>query len=57
MTRAWNAWLVAEARERPELWRRYLAALAEDERAAAEVERMVAVGAKAHDQVLAPPHD
>ena len=48
--RGWNAWLAAEGRERAELWCCYVAALAEEEPAAAEVERMVTVGARADDQ-------
>lgn len=43
VTRAWNEWLAADCRHRPEICRCYLTALAEEERAAAEVERVVTV--------------
>jgi hypothetical protein len=42
VTRAWNEWLAADSRQRPARYRCYLSALAEEEQAAAEVERMVA---------------
>ena len=41
VTRAWNAWLAAEGRDRGARYHAFAAALAEEERAAAEVERMV----------------
>ena len=41
VTRAWNAWLAAESRDRAVRYRAFVAALADEERAAAEVERMV----------------
>ena len=41
VTRAWNAWLAAESRDRAIRYRVFVAALADEERAAAEVERMV----------------
>ena len=41
VTRAWNAWLAAESRDRGVRYRAFVAALADEERAAAEVERMV----------------
>jgi hypothetical protein len=41
VTRAWNAWLAAESRDRAIRYRVCVAALADEERAAAEVERMV----------------
>lgn len=41
VTRAWNAWLAAESRDRALRYRVFVAALADEERAAAEVERMV----------------
>jgi hypothetical protein len=40
-TRAWNEWLAAGCGERPALYRSYLYALAEEEQAAAELERTV----------------
>ena len=41
VTRAWNAWLAAENGDRGIRYRAFVAALADEERAAAEVERMV----------------
>jgi hypothetical protein len=39
--RTWNAWLAADGHERRVWYRAFVAALAEEERAAAEVERMI----------------
>jgi hypothetical protein len=41
VTRAWNAWLAADARDRAARYTDYAAALAAEERAAARVERML----------------
>jgi hypothetical protein len=41
VTRAWNAWLAADGRDRALRYRVFVAALADEERAAAEVERMI----------------
>jgi heme oxygenase len=41
VTRAWNAWLAAESGDRGARYRAFVAALADEERAAAEVARMV----------------
>ena len=41
VTRAWNSWLAAESRDRDVRYRAFAAALGDEERAAAEVERMV----------------
>ena len=41
VTRAWNAWLAADRRDRGVRYRAFVAALADEERAAAEVERMI----------------
>ena len=41
VTRAWNAWLAAEGRDRGVRYHAFAAALADEERAAAEVERMI----------------
>jgi hypothetical protein len=41
VTRAWHAWLAAESRDRGERYRAFEAALAEEERAATEVERII----------------
>ena len=40
VTRAWNEWLAAEGVEGDSLYRRYVAALAEEEQAAAELQHM-----------------
>ena len=45
VTRAWNEWLAADRGVRAERWLCYLSALAEEERAAAELERTVNIGA------------
>ena len=49
VTRAWNEWLAGGSRERPELYRRYISALAEEERAAVAIEQTVNLGANAQD--------
>jgi hypothetical protein len=41
VTRAWNAWLAAENRDRAIRYRVLMAALADEETAAAEIERML----------------
>jgi hypothetical protein len=41
VTRAWHAWLAPESRDRRERYRPFGAALAEEERAAAEVEHII----------------
>jgi hypothetical protein len=45
VTRAWNAWLAADRPERGGRYRAYEEALAEEERAAARVERMLELAA------------
>jgi hypothetical protein len=40
VSRAWNEWLAADSSRRPDIYHRYLAALAAEERAAAELERL-----------------
>jgi hypothetical protein len=40
VTRSWNAWLAAERHDRASRYRAFVAALAEEELAAAEVERV-----------------
>jgi hypothetical protein len=40
VNRAWNEWLAADSNRRPDIYRRYLLALAAEERAAAELERL-----------------
>ena len=44
VTRAWSEWLAADRGVRAELWLCYLSALAEEERAAAALERTVNIG-------------
>ena len=44
VTRAWNAWLAAERRDRGVRYRAFVAALADEERAAAEIECMIGLG-------------
>ncbi|HEY2600267.1 MAG TPA: hypothetical protein VGI67_01835 [Thermoleophilaceae bacterium] len=44
VTRTWNAWIAAEHNERPMRYHAYVMALAEEELAAAAVERMVRLG-------------
>jgi len=46
VTRAWNAWLAADGDKRPELFGCYVRALTEEEPAAAELERMLHLGAR-----------
>jgi hypothetical protein len=41
VTRTWNAWLAADASDRPARYTDYAAALAAEERAAARVQRML----------------
>ncbi len=41
VTRAWNAWLTAETRDRAERYRAFVAALAIEEHAAVELERSI----------------
>ena len=45
VTRAWNEWLAADRGVRAERWLCYLSALAEEERAAAALERTVNIAA------------
>lgn len=52
VTRAWNEWLAAQHRERPELYRRYASALISEERAAVQLEHTIA-----HDPHLADAGD
>jgi hypothetical protein len=40
VSRAWNEWLAADSSRRPDIYRRYLSALAAEERAAAQLERL-----------------
>jgi hypothetical protein len=49
VTRAWNEWLAGGRRERDELYRRYVSALADEERAATAIAQTVGLGANAQD--------
>ena len=42
VTRTWNAWLAAESRDRGAWYGAFIAALADEERAAAELQRVIA---------------
>jgi hypothetical protein len=55
VTRTWNEWLAAHGRDRAELYRRYISALAEEERAAAGLERAMYRDARAQDADHASP--
>jgi hypothetical protein len=46
VTRAWSEWLATDGRQRPELFGCYVRALTEEEQAAAELERMLHLGAR-----------
>jgi hypothetical protein len=48
-TRAWNEWLAADGRERPELYRSYVCALAKEEQAAVAIARSVSYEATAQE--------
>jgi hypothetical protein len=48
VTRAWNAWLAADGPERRRRYRAYEQALAEEERDAAQVERMLQLAEAGH---------
>jgi hypothetical protein len=54
VTRAWKAWLAAEGRDRGVRYHAFAAALADEERAAAEVERMIEIP-QAAGHVTTPP--
>jgi hypothetical protein len=55
VTRAWNAWLAAETRDRTVRYQAFVATLADEERAAVEVERMIELpDAQAGLTTLAP---
>ena len=41
VTRAWNAWLASEGRDRSVRYRAFVAALDDEERAAVEIERII----------------
>ena len=49
VTRAWNEWLAGGRLQRAELYRRYVSALADEERAAAAIAQTVGLGANAQD--------
>ena len=49
-TRTWNEWLAADGRDRPELYRCYVSALAEEEQAAVAIERAVNLEGNAEER-------
>ena len=49
VTRTWNEWLAADGRHRAASYIRHISALAEEERAAAEIELIVKLSAQAKD--------
>jgi hypothetical protein len=49
VTRAWHEWLAADGRHRAAFYRRYISALTEEERAAAELELIINLAAEAKD--------
>ena len=49
VTRAWNEWLAGDAPERPELYRRYVSTLDEEELAAIELEHTIELGTHTED--------
>ena len=57
VTRAWNAWLAAESRDRGVRYDAFVAALADEERAAAEVERKVDLADAGHCVITADPRN
>ena len=57
VTRAWNAWLAADRRDRAMRYHAFVAALADEERAAAEVERMVDLADAGQCVVTTDPRD
>ena len=57
VTRAWNAWLAAETRDRPIRYRVFVAALADEETAAAEIERMVDLGDAGQSVITTDPRN
>lgn len=46
---AWKEWSAADGRDRAELYRRYTSALAEEERAADQLERTIDIAGQARD--------
>jgi hypothetical protein len=57
VTRAWNAWLAADWRDRGMRYGIFVAALADEEKAAAEVERMVDLGDVGHCVATTDPRN
>ena len=52
VTRLWNQWLAAERSRADDCYRRYVEALAEEEKAAAELARVIGGGAQAREADL-----
>ena len=57
VTRAWNAWLAAEAGDRSARYRAFVEALADEERAAMEIERMIGLADPGRCVTTAGPHN
>lgn len=55
VTRAWNEWLAADSGRRPGAYRRYLDALVAEQQAAAEMERVLNIGARQARGNRSPP--
>jgi hypothetical protein len=50
VTRTWNEWLAADGRQRAASYSSYISALTEEERAAAQIELVAKLGARANDE-------
>lgn len=57
VTRAWNSWLAADSRDRNVRYRAFVAALGDEERAAAEVERLVELPQAAQCVIATDPRN
>jgi hypothetical protein len=57
VTRAWNAWLAADGDDRAMCYRAFVAALADEERAAAEIERMVDLADEGQSVITTDPRN
>ena len=57
VTRAWNAWLAAERRDRSARYRAFVVALAHEERAAAEIEHMLGLAEAGRGVTAAGPRN
>ncbi len=57
VTRAWNAWLAAERRDRSTRYRAFVVALADEEWAAVQMERTIALAEAKRCVTTADPRD